>query len=103
LLDAPELRLADQVVRWIVGDPPRLRPHGYGGRRSEHEEVWQYLFTLRRLPVAVFDGSLLFSECDFPADLEHIRNDLYPAIIARDGSERTRAWPTRVELVVPNS
>jgi choline kinase len=85
LLEAPELQLADQVVRWIVGDPPRLRSHGYGGRRSEHEEVWQYLFTLRRLPAAVLDGSLLFSECDFPADLEYIRDDLYPAITERDG------------------
>ncbi|KDN81924.1 Sden_1164 family protein [Kitasatospora cheerisanensis] len=84
VLDGPEVRLAAEVVQWIVGDPPQVRPYGYGGRRSEHEEVWQYLFTLGRLPVARIDGNLLFSECDFPEDLAHIQQELYPAIRERD-------------------
>ncbi len=94
VLEPPDTRLAADMTRWIVGDPPRSQPRGYSGRRSEHEEVWQYLFSLGRLPVAVLDGSLLFSECDFPRDLDYIRNDLYPAIVERDGQmAASRALP----------
>jgi choline kinase len=84
VLEAPDVLLAADVVHWIVGRPPASPPYGYSARLSEHEEVWQYLFTLQRLPIAVVAGTLLFSECDFPEDLDAIRKHLYPSILERD-------------------
>ncbi|WLQ32826.1 Sden_1164 family protein [Streptomyces castrisilvae] len=90
LLDAAGTVSAADVTRWIVGEPPAVRPYGFGGRLSEHEEVWQYLFTLGRLPAAQLPGSLLFSECDFPADYQHVQDVLFPAILERDAMAFTR-------------
>ncbi|PZT77248.1 MULTISPECIES: Sden_1164 family protein [unclassified Streptomyces] len=90
LLDAAGTVAAADVTRWIVGEPPAVRPYGFGGRLSEHEEVWQYLFTLGRLPAAQLPGSLLFSECDFPADYQYVQDVLFPAILERDAMAFTR-------------
>jgi len=91
-LDAPTARLTTEITEWIVGDPPRRRPYGYSGRLSEHEEVWQYLFSLGRLELTEFPGSLLFSECDFPEDYRTIREELFPRI-ARADTGRWKAGP----------
>ncbi|MER8235559.1 Sden_1164 family protein [Streptomyces sp. NPDC094049] len=90
LLDARGVASAADVTRWIVGSPPDVRPYGFGARLSEHEEVWQYLFTLGRLPVSQVPGSLLFSECDFPADYRHVQDFLFPAILERDAMTSVR-------------
>ncbi|MFF4167123.1 Sden_1164 family protein [Streptomyces sp. NPDC001741] len=84
LLDAAETMSVTELTRWAVGDPPRQRPYGYGGRLSEHEEMWQYLFTLGRLQVSRVSKDLLFSECDFPEDHAYVREELFPAITRRD-------------------
>lgn len=84
LLDAAAVTAVAEVAAWIVGDPPASRPYGFSGRLSEHEEVWQYLFTLGRLPVARLPAALLFSECDVPEDYRHVQEFLYPAIVERD-------------------
>ncbi|MFF5970031.1 Sden_1164 family protein [Streptomyces sp. NPDC012769] len=81
---AADLRACAALTRWMVGDPPASPPYGYSRRLSEHEEVWQYLFGLRRLGVARLPGDLLFSECDFPEDYRQVVEVLYPAIRQRD-------------------
>ncbi|KOT31434.1 hypothetical protein ADK41_31015 [Streptomyces caelestis] len=84
LLDAADTVSVTELTLWAVGSPPRLRPYGYGGRLSEHEEMWQYLFALGRLQVSRVPGDLLFSECDFPEDHVFVREELFPAIMRRD-------------------
>ncbi|GAQ51304.1 Sden_1164 family protein [Streptomyces acidiscabies] len=91
-LDASTAKLAAEITEWIVGDPPERRPYGYSGRLSEHEEVWQYLFTLGLLELTEFPGSLLFSECDFPEDYRAIREGLFPQI-ARGDELKEKAGP----------
>lgn len=85
-----EVRYSTDLIRWLAGEPPGLRAFGFSGMTSEHEEVWQYLFSLGRLVVGRLPGSVLFSECDSPEDYARIRADLFPAIVQRD-RERTQA------------
>jgi choline kinase len=73
------------LIYWIAGFPPQVKGFGYSGVKSEHEEVWQYLFNLGRLNVRQLSGNLLFAECDTPNDYKHIRENIFPAIRERDG------------------
>ena len=75
--------LLDATAEWLTGWPPQ-RGYGYSKEKSEHEEIWQYLFTLGRMSAAVVPGDLLASECDTPDDYRYVTEDLYPRILERD-------------------
>jgi choline kinase len=77
--------LVKSTAEWLVGWPDDGRPaYGFAKSRSEHEEIWQYCFTLRRMAAAEVSPDLLFAECDTVGDYAHIRESLYPSILARD-------------------
>jgi choline kinase len=77
--------LVESTAEWLVGWSDDGRPaYGFAKSRSEHEELWQYCFTLRRMAAAEVSPDLLFAECDTADDYAHIRDSLYPSIIARD-------------------
>lgn len=81
---APRERdLLRSTAEWLVGWPPR-KGYGFSKEMSEHEEIWQYGFTTRRMSAAVVPGDLLCSECDTPDDYRFVRNELFPRILARD-------------------
>lgn len=75
------------LLRWLVGGPPYVNGFGYSGAMSEHEEVWQYLFTLGKMLMGQVPRELLFAECDTPEDYEYIRKEVFPAILERDCGE----------------
>lgn len=77
-------RLVTALIRWLAGDPHAARSSGGTGQSTEHEDVWQYMFSLRRLQVARLPGDLLFAECDSPHDYDHIRSTVFPAILQGD-------------------
>jgi hypothetical protein len=57
------------------------------GVRVEHEEIWQSLFSLRRLGVRTLSADLLFAECDTRADYDHVLSVVLPAIRAKDSTD----------------
>ena len=71
------------IAEWLVGWPPD-KGYGFSKEMSEHEEIWQYCFTTRRMSAAVVPGDLLCSECDTPDDYRFVRDELFPRILARD-------------------
>ncbi len=77
------------AAEWLAGWPPDLKAYGWARERSEHEELWQYCFSARRMGVSRPPADLLYSECDTPKDYQLIRDRLFPAILAREGG-RTR-------------
>jgi len=83
-LAPPEQRYCRELIRWLAGEPPNSAGFGFSGVSSEHEELWQYLFSLRRLGIGVVPGTLMYAECDTPDDYERIRSDVFPTIIQRD-------------------
>jgi choline kinase len=76
-LDAADVVCAGEVVESLSAS----------GAEVEHEEVWQQLFTLGRLGVRTLSSDLLFADCDTPADYNHIRSVLLPAIREKDSAD----------------
>lgn len=72
------------AAEWLAGWPPDLKAYGYAKERSEHEELWQYCFSARRMSISRPPADLLYSECDTPEDYQVIRDQLFPAILARE-------------------
>jgi choline kinase len=75
----------EETARWLTGWPDKSPAYGFAKSRSEHEELWQYCLTLRRMVAAQVPAGLAYAECDTPADYAFIRNELFPAIVAKDG------------------
>lgn len=71
------------TARWLAGWPPSAA-YGFAKEGSEHEELWQYGFTVGRMSALVVPAHHLCSECDTPEDYRHVCERLYPAIQARD-------------------
>lgn len=69
---------------WLAGCPAGSRAFGYSKQRSEHEEIWQYLFNLDRLAVEAVPADIVFSECDNSEDLSFIQRVVLPRIIEND-------------------
>jgi choline kinase len=84
--DRPFFRAA---ARWLAGWPPSPA-YGYAKERSEHEELWQYGFTVGKMSAIVVPSQFLFAECDTPEDYRHVCERHYPAIQARDGPGSSR-------------
>jgi choline kinase len=84
-LNPDESEYCRELIPWLTSTA-----HGAGktGPMSEHEEVWQYLFTLRRLGVRQLPRELLFAECDTPDDYEYVSETVFPAIEKRDRERR---------------
>lgn len=83
-VSADDREVLRSTCEWLVGWPPEREGYGYSKLRSEHEEVWQYLFAISRMGVAAIPAGLLFSECDTPEDYRGITAGLYASILARD-------------------
>ncbi len=73
------------TARWLAGWPPSAA-YGYAKERSEHEELWQYGFNVGRMTALVVPSQYLCAECDTPEDYRHVCEQLYPAIVSRDGA-----------------
>jgi choline kinase len=83
---APEDRaFVEEAARWLTGWPDESPAYGFAKARSEHEELWQYCLTLRRMVCAQVPSGLEYAECDTPDDYAYIRDDLFPAIVAKEG------------------
>jgi choline kinase len=72
------------LTTWLAGSPLGSRAFGYSKQRSEHEEIWQYLFNLNRLAVDAVPADIIFSECDNSEDLAYIQEVVLPAIVDSD-------------------
>ena len=79
-----DLQVLRETAEWLSGWPSARKAYGFARDRSEHEEIWQYLFTAGRMSVSQIPSGLLYSECDTPEDYLHVVEHLYPAISARD-------------------
>ncbi len=71
------------TARWLAGWPPSSA-YGYAKERSEHEELWQYGFTVGQMSALIVPSHFLCAECDTPEDYRDVCERLYPAIQARD-------------------
>ncbi|MGA8429770.1 MAG: NTP transferase domain-containing protein [Candidatus Sulfotelmatobacter sp.] len=89
-----DVRYCRDLIYWLSGSPPHATGYGYSGVMSEHEEICQYLFSLRRLGVQQIPEHFLFAECDTTEDYDHICKAVFPAIQSRDG--QFSAHPERV-------
>jgi choline kinase len=85
-IEPAEHELVRGLLTWLVGIPGASRPFGFSKIASEHEELAQYMMTLKRLAVVVLPADILFAEGDTPEDLDRIRTELYPAVVARDAN-----------------
>jgi len=79
-----DLPRAEALLRWILGVTANWRAYGSAGRASEHEDLWQYLFTLGVLGVAVLDAEVIYAECDDPDDYRRMLGEVVPALHARE-------------------
>jgi choline kinase len=86
LIGGSDLEKTYQVACWLCGNPldAKTKAFGYAKERSEHEEIWQYLFNLKCLQVIEVPKQTLFSECDNRDDYQNICDDLLAKIIERD-------------------
>jgi choline kinase len=82
---AEDREFVQETARWLTGWPDESPAYGFAKSRSEHEELWQYCLTLRRMVAAQVPAGLAYAECDTPDDYAFIRNELFPAIVAKDG------------------
>jgi choline kinase len=82
---AEDREFVEETARWLTGWPDKSPAYGFAKSRSEHEELWQYCLTLRRMVAGQVPAGLAYAECDTPADYAFIQNELYPAIVAKDG------------------
>jgi len=73
------------IARWLTGWPDESPAYGFAKLQSEHEELWQYCLTLRRMVSAQVPAGLAYAECDTADDYAYIRNELFPAIVAKEG------------------
>jgi len=81
---APDRSFVQAAAEWLAGWPSDQPGYGYAKERSEHEEVWQYAFSLGRIGVESAADHLLLSECDTPEDYRRVLDELYPEIRRRD-------------------
>jgi choline kinase len=82
---AEDREFVQETARWLTGWPDESPGYGFAKSRSEHEELWQYCFTLRRMVAAQVPAGLEYAECDTADDYAYIRNELFPAILAKEG------------------
>ena len=87
-LGAPDRSLFRATARWLAGWPP-AEAYGYAQAQSQHEEVWQYGFTMGAMGATIVPDHFLYSECDTPEDYRYVREELYPAITAKDQARAT--------------
>ena len=87
---APERELLRTTAEWLTGWPPDQPAFGYSKSRSEHEEVWQYFFSMTRMAVVPTPEGALFSECDTPDDYRFVTAELYRSILERDRAAQGR-------------
>lgn len=83
-IEPSEFDLVRSLITWLVGVPGTSRGFGFSKIASEHEELAQYLMTLKRLDALVLSPELLFMEADSPEDLARLRSQVYPRILERD-------------------
>jgi choline kinase len=81
---AEDREFVQETARWLIGWPDESPAYGFAKSRSEHEELWQYCMTLRRMVAAQIPAGLEYAECDTADDYAYIRNKLFPAIVAKD-------------------
>ena len=72
------------LTTWLAGSPTESRAFGYSKQRSEHEEIWQYLFNLHLLAVDGVPADIVFSECDNSEDVAFIQEFVLPKILCND-------------------
>jgi choline kinase len=82
---AEDRQFVQEAARWLTGWPDASPAYGFAKSRSEHEELWQYCLTLRRMVAAQVPAGLEYAECDTADDYAYIRNELFPAIVAKEG------------------
>ena len=82
---AEDREFVQETARWLTGWPDESPAYGFAKSRSEHEELWQYCMTLRRMVAAQVPAGLEYAECDTADDYAYIRSELFPAIVAKDG------------------
>jgi choline kinase len=83
-LISKDLPMLFSLTTWLAGSPTESRAFGYSKQRSEHEEIWQYLFNLDRLAVDAVPADIVFSECDNSEDVAFIQEVVLPKIVAND-------------------
>jgi choline kinase len=82
---AEDREFVQGIARWLTGWPDESPAYGFAKSQSEHEELWQYCLTLRRMVSAQVPAGLAYAECDTADDYAYIRNELFPAIVAKEG------------------
>ena len=82
---AEDREFVQETARWLTGWPDESPAYGFAKSRSEHEELWQYCLTLQRMVAAQVPAGLQYAECDTAEDYAYIRNELFPAILAKEG------------------
>jgi choline kinase len=82
---AEDREFVQGIARWLTGWPDESPAYGFAKLQSEHEELWQYCLTLRRMVSAQVPAGLAYAECDTADDYAYIRNELFPAIVAKEG------------------
>ena len=82
---AEDREFVQETARWLTGWPGESPAYGFAKSRSEHEELWQYCLTLRRMVAAQVPAGLEYADCDTADDYAYIRNELFPAIVAKEG------------------
>jgi choline kinase len=82
---AEDREFVQGIARWLTGWPDESPAYGFAKLQSEHEELWQYCLTLRRMVSAHVPAGLAYAECDTADDYAYIRNELFPAIVAKEG------------------
>ncbi len=86
-----DLPMLLNLTTWLAGSPSDSRAFGYSKQRSEHEEIWQYLFNLGRLAVTSVLPDIIFSECDTLEDVIFIQETVLPGIVENDEVHLERA------------
>ena len=83
-IEPEDHRLVAAMLDWLVGVPGQSSGFGFAHIASEHEELAQYLMTLRRLETIMLREDLLFMEVDFQEEFDALRSQMYPRILAKD-------------------
>lgn len=70
-----DIKLALELGKWITGYG-QSKAYGFSKTASEHEELWQYFFTLKKMKVALMSDEETYFECDTREDFALLENGL---------------------------